>query len=101
MNQFGEKIKALRERKTLLQRHVATQLNIDTPMLSKIERGERHAKREQVLLLSKIFNVEADDLMSLWLADKLFDIIKNEDAGLKALAVTEIEFNKLKKKLRK
>ena len=47
-NQFGDKIKQLREANSLLQRQVASELQIDTPMLSKIERGERKAKKEQV-----------------------------------------------------
>ena len=38
MNQFGEQIKQFREEKSLLQRQVANQLEMDTPMLSKIER---------------------------------------------------------------
>ena len=48
---FGQRIKELRENKKLLQRHLAASLEIDTPMFSKIERGERKAKREQVLKL--------------------------------------------------
>jgi len=43
---FGERIKELRESKDLLQRQLAATLEIDTPMFSKIERGERRAKRE-------------------------------------------------------
>jgi transcriptional regulator with XRE-family HTH domain len=101
MNQFGEQIRQLREKKSLLQRQVANQLDMDTPMLSKIERGERNAKREQVTILSKIFNVPEDDLLSLWLADKLFDVVKDEDVALKALSVTEDEVKKINKKTKK
>ncbi|MBS1539517.1 MAG: helix-turn-helix transcriptional regulator [Bacteroidetes bacterium] len=50
-NQFGERLKQLREQNNLLQRQVASLLEIDTPMLSKIERGERKAKKEQVIRL--------------------------------------------------
>ena len=67
-------------------------------MLSKIERGERNAKREQVTILSKIFNVPEDDLLSLWLADKLYEVVKDEDVALKALSVTEVEVKKNKRK---
>ena len=45
---FGEHIKQLREQNQLLQRQVASILEIDTAMLSKIERGERRAKREYI-----------------------------------------------------
>lgn len=101
MNQFGEKIKNLRSNKGLLQRQVANQLKMDSPMLSKIERGERNAKREQVTILSKIFNVQEEDLLSLWLADKVYDIVKEEDVALKALSVTEEEVKKIKRNAKK
>ena len=100
MNQFGEKIKSLRENKGLLQREVANQLEMDTPMLSKIERGESNAKRGQVTILCKIFNVPEDDLLSLWLADKVYNVVKDEDVALKALSVTEEEL-KINPKIKK
>ncbi len=90
-NQFGDRIRQLREKENLLLRQVAPQLEMDTPMLSKIERGERFAKREQVTQLSKIFNVPEDDLLSLWLADKVYDVVKDEDVAFKALSATEEE----------
>jgi transcriptional regulator with XRE-family HTH domain len=103
VNQFGEQIKQLREQMGLLQRQVANQLEMDTPMLSKIERGERNAKREQVTILSKIFNVPEEDLLSLWLADKVYDMVKDENVALKALSVTEeeLKINPKRKKARK
>ncbi|MFP4506775.1 MAG: helix-turn-helix domain-containing protein, partial [Cyclobacteriaceae bacterium] len=51
---FGVRIKALREQKGLLQRQLAASLEIDTPMFSKIERGERRAKRAQVVKLAEL-----------------------------------------------
>ena len=91
MNQFGDHIRQLRELKGLLQRQVANQLDIDTPMLSKIERGERYAKREQVTILSKIFQVPNEELLSLWLADKVYQVLKDEEVALKAIEVAEVE----------
>ncbi len=91
MNPFGHHIRQLREQKGLLQRHVATQLDMDSPMLSKIERGERYAKREQIGILSKIFNVPEEDLLSLWLAGKVYDVVKGEQVALKAIGVAEEE----------
>lgn len=37
---FGKKIRELREERGLLQRHLCVAIEIDTPMYSKIERGE-------------------------------------------------------------
>lgn len=91
MNHFGEKIKELREQKGLLQKHIANRLDIDTPMLSKIERGERKAKREQVPILAKALTIDKDDLLSLWLADKVYDVVKDENVALRAMQVAEDE----------
>lgn len=81
-----------------MQRQVASQLDIDTPMLSKIERGERLAKKEQVIILAKMFKVGKDDLLSIWLADKVYDIVKDEDVALKAIQVAENQIKYHKKK---
>ena len=43
---FAHRIKTAREEKGLLQKELATALNVDVPMYSRIERGDRNAKRE-------------------------------------------------------
>jgi transcriptional regulator with XRE-family HTH domain len=91
VNQFGEHIKQLRELNGLLQRQIANQLDIDTPMLSKIERGERSAKREHITVLGKIFNVPEEDLLLFWLADKVYDVVKDENLAIKAIHLAEEE----------
>lgn len=75
---FADKIRQLREEKQLLQRQLASALEVDTPMYSKIERGDRSAKREQVLIIAKILSVNENELLILWLADKILDVIENE-----------------------
>lgn len=92
---FSDRIRSLREEKGLLQRHLAAELQIDTPMFSKIERGERRAKKGQVLQLAKLLEVKEDELMPLWLSDQILDIIKNERFGLASLKIAE---KKLKEK---
>jgi len=86
---FGEKIKTLREKKELLQRQLAAELQIDTPMFSKIERGERRAKREQVLILVKLLDTTEDELLPIWLADRVFDFVKDEKFGLESLKLVK------------
>ena len=41
---LGNKIRSLRDEQGILQRQVAAYLEIDTPMFSKIERGDRRAR---------------------------------------------------------
>lgn len=90
----------MREQKGLLQKHVANKLDIDTPMLSKIERGERNAKKEHVTFLAKLFEVPEDDLLSLWLAGKVYDMVKDEKTAIQAMQVAEEQI-KLKSKRKK
>lgn len=75
---FADKIKQLREQKNLLQRQMSADLEIDSGLYSKIERGDRRAKREQVLKLAEILNADKDELLTLWLADQLNQVADNE-----------------------
>lgn len=75
---FADKIRQLREDNQMLQRQLASALEIDTPMYSKIERGERPAKREQVVLIAKLLNADEKELLTLWLADQIFSLIEDK-----------------------
>ena len=66
---LGNKIKSLRDEQGILQRQVAAYLEIDTPMFSKIERGDRRAKRSQVIQMATYFKVDEKEMLTLWLAD--------------------------------
>lgn len=93
-NLFSEKIKQLREANHLLQRQVASQMEIDTPMLSKIERGERKAKKEQVLLLAKLYKADMEELLTLWLAEQVMDIIEGNEQAHKAIELVSKQIKK-------
>lgn len=94
---FGEHIKQLREQNQLLQRQVASVLEIDTAMLSKIERGERRAKKEHIPLLANLLHSNEKELYTVWLADQVYEIIKEESNPTEILQVVEREL-KLKLK---
>lgn len=88
---FGERIRTLREAQNLYLRQVASQLDMDTAQLSKIENGFRHLKKDQIALLAEILNTQEEELLTLWLADKIVDITKGEDVALRALQLAETE----------
>lgn len=90
---FGEHIKQLREQNQLLQRQVASILEIDTAMLSKIERGERRAKREQISILANLFKTNEKELFTIWLADQVCNLIKEEDNASEILKIAELKLN--------
>lgn len=75
---FGKKIKEIREERRILQRQLSAALEIDTPMYSKIEHGERKAKRSQIPIMAKLLEVDEKELLTIWLADKVLDTIEGE-----------------------
>lgn len=76
---FADKIRSLREEKKLLQRELAAALSVDTPMYSRIERGERPIKREQIKILADILCTDESELLKLWLADQVSALLNGEE----------------------
>src|SRR4051812_5077356 len=85
---FGDKIRSLREARGLLLRQVAAYLEVDTSFLSKLERGEKKASREQVCKLAVFLKVTEMELIPLWLSDRLVDSINNDPFAEEALKLT-------------
>lgn len=83
--QLGDKIRELRIKQNLLLREVASKLEIDTAILSKMERGERPIKKEQISVLADILKANKDELQTLWLSDQVMEVIKDEPFADKAL----------------
>ena len=99
-SQFGEKIRTLREKQNLYMRQIAPLLEMDTAQLSKIEKGVRQIKREQIDVLAEILKADKDELMTLWLADQLYKILKGESLASLAMEITakKMKFRKIKNK---
>jgi transcriptional regulator with XRE-family HTH domain len=95
--QFGIRLRALRKSNNMLQRQLAAHLDIDTPMYSKLERGERKAKRDQVIKIAKFLQVNQDELLTAWLADQLYELVKNEELAINAVEIVQHNLQKLKK----
>lgn len=93
---IGEKLRALREAKILPLRKVAAELDIDVAILSKMERGERKLSKDIVLKLADIYEYNPDELLVLFLSDKIMYEIQDEDLGEKALKVAEKKVKYLK-----
>lgn len=77
---FTEHIRQLREEQQMPQRHLAAALEIDTATYCKIEKGERRAKGEQVIIIADVLQSDKDDLLALWLADQLPASVVDEKA---------------------
>jgi len=89
MLSIGEQIRKLRKDKGLPLRKVAAALDVDQSILSKIERGERKASKEQIIQIAKIFNADEKELLVNYLSDKVFYELIDEDLATDALKVAE------------
>ena len=95
---FGEYIKQMREQNQLLQRQLANALDMDTAMLSKIERGERRAKREHIPIFASILKANVKELFTMWMADQVYNLIKEEDNAKEILKIAGEKINDTGKK---
>ena len=95
---LGEKLKQLREGKGMVQRQVAAVLEVDTAYISKMESNEKPVSRQHLKKLSVLLGIAEEDLLTLWLVDKLYDLAKGEAVGLKAMEVAEAELKMHKRK---
>ena len=85
MKKLGQEFRKIRESKNILLRQVASYLEIDTAMISKMERGERNLNRDQVIKLAEYYNVSQDKFLTLWVCDKVLNTVKNEPFALKGM----------------
>ena len=84
---LGERLKELREAKGYVQRQVAALLEVDTAYVSKMERNEKPVSRSHLKKLSELFDVSEADLMPLWLADKVLQVVDDEHCAPDALTL--------------
>ena len=97
-SQLGERIRELRTKQNLLLRQLASLLDVDTSIISKIERGDRQLKKEQIPILAELLKTDKDELLILWLADQLYDVVKDEKFANEAMQAAEKKINLKKKK---
>ena len=97
MNKFGDIVRTKREEKGMLLRQLAALIDMDTAILSKVERGERKAKREQVEKIAKILEINAKGLLMEYLSDNIAYAILEEDLAIDVLKLAEDKIKYLRK----
>jgi transcriptional regulator with XRE-family HTH domain len=76
-SQFDLGIRSIREQQHLYLRQVAPLLEMDTAQLSKIEKGLRQLKREKIPIIANLLITSNDELITLWLADQIYSVLKD------------------------
>lgn len=70
-SELGQFLKELRKSKSQTLHQVSKGSDIDSPLLSKIERGERLPTASQIKRLSRYFKIRESDLMVMATAERI------------------------------
>lgn len=75
--------------KGLMMREVASALSVDQALISKFESGKRLPTEDQIGLLAKALDINHDDLMALWLKERVFSEIEGYSMAERALQMVQ------------
>ena len=89
MKEIGSLIRKLRVERGYPLRKVASFLDIDQAILSKMERGIRKIKKDQVIKLARFFNYDEKEMIKIYLSDKILVELAEEENALEALKIAE------------
>lgn len=87
-------IKNARTKKGLKTRELAQMLAIDQALVSKFESGSRKPTREQVKQLAQILDIPLDEILPLWIKEKILYEIQDEQFASQALLLVQEEIAK-------
>jgi len=96
MNKVGEIIRSKREEKGMLLRQLAAMVDVDTAILSKIERGERKARREQIEKIASALELDNENLLIEYLSENIAYEILDEKKAHDVLRVAESKIEYLR-----
>ncbi len=86
---LGQFIRELRKERNLTLHQVAVGVDIDSPMLSKIERGERLATTEQIKRVAIFFNIAENQLLVKLTAEKILKDYGANEVTLNAVSLVQ------------
>lgn len=82
MTTLGSKIRELRESQNLPQRKLASELDMDVAVLSRIENENKFPKKridEIIEVISRLFGVKAEELKKAYLSDEIASLLVDEN----------------------
>lgn len=79
MQSISNIIRREREKRNLLLRQAAAKLDIDQALLSKIERKERKATKEQIEKFAHFYNLNKEELLIIWNSERVLELLEKEN----------------------
>lgn len=89
MKSLGELLKEKRQESGLILRKVAALVDIDQSLISKFEKNERLPTKQQIIRLADFYQLDTKDLLIKWYAQKIYDVLEDQEDALQILKVTE------------
>ena len=91
---LGDFLKKHRINKSLLQRELASMVDVDPAYICKMENNEKIPKRDLLILLSNRLDIKKDQIIALWLKEKILAQLEGERYYIEAieLLLEEIKF---------
>ena len=82
-------LKTLRTDRNLSVKELAIHLNMDYTLYSRFENGSRIPNKEHIIKIASFYNIALNELLVVWLSEKIYNEIKDEEIGLQALQLAE------------
>ncbi|RCR71491.1 helix-turn-helix domain-containing protein [Larkinella punicea] len=95
---LGEWMRQCREARQLPLRKVAAHLDVDTSIVAKMEKGQRHPNRIHLQRLAELFDEPFDDVLVLYLSDRVAYELASERCSDDVLRVAEEKIKYLRSK---
>ena len=90
METLGTQLREVRKSLALSMKVVAQAVGIDQALISKYENDRRYPSEEHMVSISQYFTEHGDALMTQWISDKIFSVVKKYPSyAEKALIVAE------------
>lgn len=89
METVGQILRTKRESLGLLLRQVASYVDIDQAILSKIERNERKPTKEVIIKIAEILELDKENLLVQFMSEKIANEIAYEQCATEVLKVAE------------
>jgi len=84
---LADKLYQLRAQKRIQQKELAAAIGVDAPMYSRIEKGTRIPKADQLEKLASILDVKLEELQTLMVADRVAEAVDNEPSKIQSNAM--------------
>jgi len=93
MKTLGDILKCAREKKEMILRKVAAEVDIDQSLISKFEKNERKPTKDQIIRLANFYKLSESELIINWYSERIAEELKYTTSTSKILKIAEEKIN--------